>query len=118
MDVVELPSELNEKLYELIEVSRATGKIRKGTNEVTKSLERGEAKLVIVAADVQPPEVIMHLPLLAKEKGIPVVKVKSKEELGVAAGLSVPTASAAITDPGEAKQMLVELSEKIKELSA
>ena len=37
------------KVYEAIEVAKATGKLRKGTNEVTKSIERGQAKLVAYA---------------------------------------------------------------------
>ncbi|MBW2988062.1 50S ribosomal protein L7Ae [Candidatus Woesearchaeota archaeon] len=117
MEVVELPDDLNEKLFEMLEVAKGTGKVRKGTNEVTKALERGEAKLVVIAADVQPPEVIMHLPLLAKEKKVPIVKVKSKEELGVATGITVPTASAAVVEPGDAKQALAELVKKIEEMS-
>jgi large subunit ribosomal protein L7Ae len=116
MDILELPKDLNEKLYELLEISRSTGKIRRGTNEVTKSLERGEAKLVVVAGDVQPAEVVMHLPLLAKEKKIPVVKVSSKDELGVATGIAIPTASAAVVDAGDAKQLLAELTKKIGEM--
>ncbi len=117
MDAVELPQEVNERLFELLEISRSTGKVRKGTNEVTKALEKGEVQLVVVAADVQPAEVIMHLPLLAKEKKIPVVQVKSKEELGVATGLAVPTASVAVADPGDAKALLAEITKKIKELA-
>ena len=82
-------SENAEKAYEAIEVARTTGKIKKGTNEVTKQIERGNAKLVVYAKDVNPPEVVMHLPLLCKEKGIPCAEVPSKEELGAAAGIQV-----------------------------
>ena len=117
MDGLELPQDLNEKLFEVLEVAKGTGKIRRGTNEVTKSLERGEAKLVVVAADCQPPEVIMHLPLLAKEKNVPVVKVKSKEELGVATGITIPTASAALVEAGDAKAAFADLIKKINELA-
>src|SRR3989304_2014737 len=73
----EISKEVLDKVYEAVEVARATGKIRKGTNETTKAIERGDAKLVVVAADVTPAEVVMHLPLLAKEKGIPCAKVPS-----------------------------------------
>ena len=100
-----------EKVYEAIEVAKATGKIRKGSNEVTKVIERGEAKLVAYAKDTTPPEIIMHLPLLCKEKNIPCFEVPSKEELGAAAGLDVATASIAITKEGEAKPIIAELLE-------
>ncbi|MBN2368287.1 50S ribosomal protein L7ae [Candidatus Woesearchaeota archaeon] len=99
-------SENAEKAYEAIEVARTTGKIKKGTNEVTKTIERGNAKLVVYAKDVNPPEVIMHIPLLCKEKGIPCAEVPSKEELGAAAGLQVGTSAVAITEAGEAGPML------------
>jgi len=99
----------DNKGYEAIELARQGGKIKKGANEVTKALERGTAKLVAVAKDVQPPEIVMHLPLLAKDKGIPFVEVRTKEELGVAAGLSVPTVAVAITEVGNAKDLIEEL---------
>lgn len=95
-----------DQIYEAVEVARNTGKIKKGSNEVTKAIERGVAKLVVVAKDVQPAEVIMHLPLLAKEKGVPCVEVPSKEQLGAAAGLTVPTGAIAIVVEGEAKKLL------------
>jgi large subunit ribosomal protein L7Ae len=98
-----------EKAYEAVEVARTTGKIRKGSNEVTKALERGTAKLVVVAKDVQPAEVVMHLPLLAKEKGVPCVEVPSKEQLGAAAGLPVGTAAIVVVTEGEAKAIIQQL---------
>jgi large subunit ribosomal protein L7Ae len=116
MKPVELPEELNEKIFEIIEISRQSGKIKKGTNEVTKAIEKGIAKIVITASDVTPPEVIMHLPLLGKEKNIPVVAVKSRQELGASAGLTVPTSSVAITEAGNAAKQLDEILKRIKQL--
>ena len=103
-------AERSDKAYEAIEVANSTGKIKKGSNEVTKALEKGKAKLVVVAKDVSPPEVVMHLPILAKEKNVPCVEVPSKEELGAAAGLSVGTAAVAIVQEGEAKKIIAELA--------
>ncbi|MFH1771124.1 MAG: ribosomal L7Ae/L30e/S12e/Gadd45 family protein [archaeon] len=100
---------MSEQLYEAVELARKTGKIKKGSNEVTKEIERGTAKLVVVAKDTQPPEIIMHLPLLCKEKGIKYAEVDSKEQLGAAAGLPVGTAAVAITKEGEAKDILKSL---------
>ncbi|MEM4397781.1 MAG: 50S ribosomal protein L7Ae [Candidatus Woesearchaeota archaeon] len=99
---------MSEKAYEAVELARTTGKIKKGTNEVTKAIERGNAKLVVYAKDVNPPEIIMHLPLLCKEKNIPCVEVPSKEELGAAAGLPLGTSSVAIIELGEASNLLKE----------
>src|SRR3989338_6201322 len=94
--------ELIDKAYEAIEIAKKSGKIKKGSNEVTKVAERGTAKLVLYAEDVNPKEVIMHLPLLCKE------------ELGAAAGLTVATAAVAITKEGDAKALLDELAKQIK----
>ncbi len=105
---------LSNRALEAVELARTTGKIKKGTNEVTKAIERGTAKLVLVAKDVSPPEVVMHLPLLGKEKGVPVVEVPSKEELGAAAGLSVPAVSVAVVQEGEAKAIVREIAEELK----
>jgi len=60
---------------EIIEVARKTGKIRRGCNEVTKLLEKGEAKFVVVAKDVTPKEIIMHLP---KKKASSMLKSTKK----------------------------------------
>lgn len=97
---------MSEKAYELVELAKRTGSIKKGTNEVTKALERGKAKAVIVAEDASPKEIVMHIPLIAEEKQIVCVKVSSKEELGVAAGMTVGTAAVAVLDEGEGKDQL------------
>ena len=57
-------------IYQIIEKARKTGKIEKGTNEVTKAIERGTAKLVVYATDVEPKEIVQHIPMLCKEKKI------------------------------------------------
>ena len=112
--VFEAPKELIDKVYEAIEVAKATGKLRKGTNEATKVIEKGTAKFVVIAKDVNPPEITMHIPLLAEEKGIPCVQVPSREELGAAAGIDIPTSCVAIVQEGESKQLIKEIAEKMK----
>src|SRR3970040_2767100 len=102
----EVPKELTDKTYQVVEIARESGKIRKGTNEVTKLVELGEAQFVVMAEDVQPEEILAHMPLLCEEKGIPYAYVPSKQELGVACGLGKATASIAILDPGKAKPMV------------
>ena len=65
-----MPEELAVEAYQLVEKANTSGKIRVGTNEVTKSVERGEAKLVVIAEDVTPAEIVMHLPIICAEKEI------------------------------------------------
>src|SRR3990167_4184534 len=90
--------------YNLIEKARKTGKIEKGTNEVTKAIELGTAKLVVYAKDVEPREIVAHLPLLCKEKNILCAEVDSKQKLGIAVGIHVSTASVAIINVGDAAE--------------
>lgn len=89
--------------YNIVEQASKTGKVDRGINEVTKALERGTAKLVVVASDVEPKELIQHMPILAKEKGIKIVEVDSKQKLGVAAGIPVSTGAIAVIQAGDAK---------------
>jgi large subunit ribosomal protein L7Ae len=103
----------SDKVFEAIEIAKTSGKICKGANEATKAVERGIAKLVAYAKDVQPEEIIMHIPLIAKEKGIPCFQVNSKEELGTAAGIGRPTAAIAIIEEGDAKKIIAELKESM-----
>lgn len=95
--------------YSLIEKAKKTGKIEKGTNEVTKAVELGTAKFVAYAADVNPKEIVLHLPALCKEKGIPCKEVDSKQKLGVAAGIPVATSAVAVIDAGEAASEIAKL---------
>ena len=102
----ESPKESIDKTYEAIELAKKTGKIKKGINEVTKVIERGQAKLVAIAKDVNPQEVIMHIPPLCEEKGVKFVIVPSKEDLGAAAGLQVGTTAVVILQEGDAKDII------------
>ena len=95
--------------YSVIEKARKTGKIEKGTDEVTKAIERGTAKLVAYASDVEPKEIVQHLPVLCKEKNIPCVEVDSKQKLGLAVGIQVSTSSVAVIDAGEASKDLASI---------
>ena len=110
----EIPKDLVDKVLQALEVAKNTGRVKKGTNEVTKTIERGKAKLVVIAKDVEPKEIIMHLPVLCEEKKCEYVYIPSKEELGRATGINVSTASACISEPGEAKDLVEDIIKKIK----
>ena len=86
------------------------------TDDVTKFIERGSASLVVIAEDVDPAEIVAHIPVLAEEKEIPYVYLATKEKVGAAAGLSVGTASACIVDAGDAADLVAEVVEKVAEL--
>jgi large subunit ribosomal protein L7Ae len=109
----ETSKELQDLAYEIVEKARDNGKIGKGANEATKHVERGQAKVVVMAEDVTPEEILAHMPILCEEKKIPYTYVPSKEELGNAAGLGVPTSAIAVLDIGKDKDLIENLVKKI-----
>jgi large subunit ribosomal protein L7Ae len=109
----ETPKEVAEAAYEVLRQASRTGKVRKGTNETTKAIERGLAKLVIIAEDVQPPEVVAHLPIICDERKIPYVFVSSKDQIGPAIGIDVSTAAAAVTEAGEGQAILDQITQEL-----
>ncbi len=112
----DVPKDVVEKVYDAVEGARKTGKIRKGVNEVVKAVERKQAKLVVIAEDVDPPEVVAHLPPLCDERGVPYVYVPKKLELGAAAGIDVSAAAVAVVEPGEVESSVKEIISKVKDL--
>jgi large subunit ribosomal protein L7Ae len=112
----ETTKEITDAAYEALQIASKTGTIRKGTNETTKAIERAQAKLVIIAEDVDPPEVVAHLPLLCEERKIPYIFVPSKEKIGSAVGIDVPAASVCIVKEGEATGLLKEILTRIEQM--
>ncbi|MFB6109693.1 MAG: 50S ribosomal protein L7Ae [Halodesulfurarchaeum sp.] len=112
----DVPSDLQDRALEALEVARDTGRIKKGTNETTKAVERGNAGLVFVAEDVSPEEIVMHLPELADEKGIACVFIDTQDDIGHACGLEVGSAAAAIVDAGEADSDVEDIATKVEDL--
>ena len=112
----DVPADLEDDALEALEVARDTGTVKKGTNETTKTVERGNAELIYVAEDVQPEEIVMHLPEIADEKDVPYVFIGAQDDLGRAAGLEVGSAAAAITDAGDASADVEDIVDKVEEL--
>jgi large subunit ribosomal protein L7Ae len=98
-----------EQIYDAVEAASNTGKIKRGVNETTKAVEREKAKLVVIAKDVSPEAITMHLPVLCDEKKIPYVYVSSRKELGQASGIGVPVSALAIIEEGDSRKILEKL---------
>ena len=79
-------------------------KIRKGMNEVTKSIERSQAKIVVMAEDVSPPEILYHVPLLCDEKNIPYAYLSTKKNLGNAVKLNIGASAIAVENAGSGNE--------------
>lgn len=112
----DIPEELANKALEALELARDTGKIKKGTNEATKAIERGSAKLVLIAEDIEPVEIVAHIAPLSEEKKTPYIFVKNQKELGAASGLGVSCAAVAIVDAGKANELVQDIAQKVEAL--
>ncbi len=110
------PEELVSPIYEALRVATQSGKVRKGTNEATKAIERGTSKLIVIAEDVEPPEVVAHLPILCEEQNASYVFVPSKQELGKALGIDITSAAAAILDSGDAQHIVDQVVSSISKI--
>ena len=109
----ETPKDIVNAVYEAVRLSKQSGKVRKGTNETTKPIERGSSRLVVIAEDVEPPEVVAHLPILCEERNTAYIFVPSKQQLGASLGIDVGSAAAAILDAGEAQHMVEQVISSI-----
>lgn len=106
---IETPKDVQEKALQAVEMAKDTGRLRKGINEATKAAEKGEAVLIVIAEDVDPPEVVMHLPMIAREKKVPYVFVAEKKVLGKSAGLEVQCSAIAVEKAGSAASIVDEI---------
>jgi large subunit ribosomal protein L7Ae len=112
----EVSKELADAAYEALQIAAKTGSVRKGTNETTKAIERAQAKLVVIAEDVQPPEVVAHLPLLCDERKIAFIFVPNKEKIGIAIGIDVPAGAACIVKEGDATGLVKEIVGRVEQV--
>ena len=109
----ETPKDLVNAVYEAVRLAKQSGRVRKGTNETTKAIERGSSRLVVIAEDVEPPEVVAHLPILCEERSASYVFVPSKQQRGTSLGIDVGSAAATILDAGEAQHIVEQVVESI-----
>ena len=93
----ETPKDVQDSVYELVKlVGNGNGRIKKGSNEVTKAAERGTAQMIVMAENVNPAELLAHIPLICKEKKIPFIYVEDQAYLAEAAGMTSGAKTAAI----------------------
>lgn len=114
----EVSNDVVSKTYEALQLAKQSGTVRKGANEVTKSVERGLASLVVIAGDVEPEEVVIHLPSLCEQKKIPYSYVPSKADLGKAIGMNVPCTAIAVESPGSAAAAIKDIVAKVSGTSS
>ena len=103
----ETPKDVQDSVYELVKlVANDNGRLKKGSNEVTKAAERGTAQMVVMAENVNPAELLAHIPLICKEKSIPFIYVEDQSYLAEAAGMTTgaKTAAIAVMEVGKGAQ--------------
>ena len=109
---------LSVKILDLVAQANNYKQLKKGANEATKTLNRGISEFIIMAADTEPLEILLHLPLLCEDKNVPYVFVPSKVALGRACGVSRPVISASITsnDASQLKSQIQAMKVDIEKL--
>ncbi|MEE2811611.1 MAG: ribosomal L7Ae/L30e/S12e/Gadd45 family protein [Candidatus Thermoplasmatota archaeon] len=96
--IFDTPKDVQDDVYELVKLvaDPKNGRLKKGSNEVTKAAERGTAKMIVMAENVNPSELLAHIPLICKEKGVPFIYVEDQAYLAEAAGMNAGSKTAAI----------------------
>ncbi|XP_055345938.1 NHP2-like protein 1 homolog [Paramacrobiotus metropolitanus] len=109
---------LTNKVMNLCQQSVNYKQLKKGANEATKALNRGIAALIVLAADAQPLEILLHLPLLCEDKNVPYIFVRSKGALGRACGVSRPVIACSIlaNEGSQLKAQIADLQQQIERL--
>lgn len=90
------PEELSVTILSTIQRAAGLQAIKRGANEVLKHVNKGRCTVVVLAADSEPLEIVLHLILVCEDKGCPYVFLPSKEAIGRACGVSVPVIAAAV----------------------
>ncbi|CAH8480530.1 unnamed protein product [Schistosoma mattheei] len=110
--------ELTNKIIELVKQASSYKQLKKGANEATKALNRGKAEFIVMAADIDPLEIVLHLPLLCEDKNVPYVFIPSQMALGRACGVSRSVAAVAVTDSegSQLKPLVISIQQSIEKL--
>lgn len=110
--------ELSNKILELIKQACSYKQLKKGANEATKALNRGKAAFIVMAADVSPLEIVLHLPLLCEDKNVPYVFIPHQTALGRSCNISRPITAVAVleSEGSQLKPLVVSLQQNIEKL--
>jgi len=109
---------LTTKILNIVQQAANYQQLKKGANEATKTLNRGLSEFIVMAADAEPLEILLHLPLLCEDKNVPYVFVRSKQALGRACGVSRPVIAASVTsnEGSQLKPQILTVQTEIEKL--
>ncbi|KAJ2041552.1 RNA binding protein snu13 [Coemansia sp. RSA 455] len=111
-------SSLVNRIQDLVQQAAHYKQLKKGANEATKTLNRGISEFIVMAADCEPIEILLHLPLLCEDKNVPYVFVPSKAALGRACGVTRPVVAASVTtnEGSDLKSQILAIKIEIEKL--
>ncbi|KAJ2458858.1 RNA binding protein snu13 [Coemansia sp. RSA 1694] len=109
---------LVNRIQDLVQQAAHYKQLKKGANEATKTLNRGISEFIVMAADCEPIEILLHLPLLCEDKNVPYVFVPSKAALGRACGVTRPVVAASVTtnEGSDLKSQILAIKIEIEKL--
>jgi len=109
---------LTTTILDLVQQANHYKQLKKGANEATKTLNRGIADLIVMAADTEPLSILLHLPLLCEDKNVPYVFVPSRQALGRATGVSRSVIACSIlhNDKSQLKNQINNLKDQVESL--
>merc|ERR1711991_346126 len=104
---------------EKVDTGKKPNFVKFGVNHVTGLVENKKARLVVIAHDVDPLEIVIYLPALCRKMGVPYCIVKGKARLGMVCRKKT-AACVAITnvnkeDTGELNTLVNAVKELYKE---
>ncbi|KAJ2307491.1 RNA binding protein snu13 [Coemansia sp. RSA 2706] len=111
-------AQLANQIQDLVQQASHYKQLKKGANEATKTLNRGISEFIVMAADCEPLEILLHLPLLCEDKNVPYVFVPSKAALGRACGVSRSVVAASVTtnEGSDLKSQITSIKTQIEKL--
>lgn len=111
-------ADLTQKILALIQQAGSYKQLKKGANEATKTLNRGISEFIVMTADAEPLEILLHLPLLCEDKNVPYVFIRSKTALGRACGVSRPVIACSVTasEGSQLKSQITTIQNSIEKL--
>ena len=111
-------ADLTTKILDVVQQAANYKQLKRGANEATKTLNRGISEFIVLAADTEPLEILLHLPLLCEDKNVPYVFVPSKAALGRACDVSRPVIACSVVanEGSQLRNQIKNLKDEIEKL--
>ncbi|XP_014208951.1 H/ACA ribonucleoprotein complex subunit 2-like protein isoform X1 [Copidosoma floridanum] len=113
------PKKLAKKIYKCVKrASKNKGCLRNGLKDVQKHIRKGETGIVVFAGDVNPIEIMCHLPVVCENKNIPYCYTPSRQDIGAALGVKRGSLMVLIKKHSDYKDLYEEIKSAMEVLSS